>query len=216
MKDPIQHKVDQFFKSFPKRTYSKGQTLIFAGENPEYIYYLVKGRVIQHDISYKGDEVIVNVFKPGAFFPMSWALTQEPNNYFFKTDEACEVHIANIQATVEFVKANPDVLLDLTSRLYRGMDALLGRIVHLMSGTAQSRLLYELIIESRRFGTETDDHQFILSSNETDLAGRTGLTRETVSREMHKLKGMGLLTVDGRGIVITNMPALQKKHQSLL
>jgi len=37
-------------------------------------------------------------------------------------------------------------------RVYSGTDGLIGRLAHLMAGTARSRVLYELLIECRRFG----------------------------------------------------------------
>ena len=43
-------------------------------------------------------------------------------------------------------------MYDGLSRLYTGMEGLLGRIVQLMSGGARSRLLYELAVKCRRFG----------------------------------------------------------------
>lgn len=109
----------------------------------------------------------------------------------------------------EFVKANPDVMLDLLSRLYRGVEGVLGRMVHLMSSNASSRLMYELLLNARRFG-KTDKAGHHLGLSEGDLAARTGLTRETVSREIHKLKDIGLIKVEKQGLVITDIEALEK------
>ena len=43
------------------------------------------------------------------------------------------------------LQANPDVVYDLLTRLYRGLDGLLGRMSQLMAGSAKSRLMYELL-----------------------------------------------------------------------
>lgn len=209
MASAVADKVAGFFTQYPRRHYPKGQILIFAGENPEHIYYLASGQVRKYDVSYRGDEVIVNVFKTGAFFPMSWAINHTPNRYFYKTELDSELFITPAEDTLNFMQDNPDVMFDLLSRLYRGMDGLLGRIVHLMSGTAKSRLLYELIIECRRFGTRQADERLHLTANEQDLAARTGLSRETVSREMAKLKQQGCLSVTSAGITVTGLAALE-------
>ncbi len=86
MTSAVSSKIDQFFRTYPQRSYPKGQILVFAGEEPEHVFYITKGRVRQYDVSYRGEEVIVNVFKPPAFFPMSWAINKTPNKYFFKTE----------------------------------------------------------------------------------------------------------------------------------
>jgi CRP-like cAMP-binding protein len=80
---PVTKKVEQFFSRYPLKQYDKGEILILADEDPKYIYNLVEGHVREYDISYRGDEIVVNVFKPPAFFPMSWPIAKTPNRYFF-------------------------------------------------------------------------------------------------------------------------------------
>lgn len=210
MDSPVAQKVQQHFSQFPRRSYPKGQILVFADESPEHIYYITKGLVRKYDVSYRGDEVVVNLFKPPAFFPMSWAINRTPNKYFYKTETETEVHIVPADEALAFLKANPDVMLDLLSRIYRGMDGLLGRVVHLMSGTAKSRLIYELIMECRRFGEKQADDSFLLKTNEMDLAARSGLSRETISREMRKLKDRDMVSISTKGIVVKQLASLEK------
>jgi len=206
----VAEKIDGYFSKFPHRSYPKGQILVFADESPEHIFYLVKGRVRKYDISYRGEEVIVNLFKPPAFFPMSWAINRTTNKYYYKTEVETELHVVPVDAALDFLKANPDVMLDLLGRIYRGMDGLLGKMVHLMSGTAKSRIIYDLIIEGHRFGEKRDDGSIVLNINEVDLASRSGLSRETVSRQMHNIKDHGWVSIGNKNIVIKDMGALEK------
>lgn len=207
----VDEKIKQHFSKYPKRVYPKGQILVFADENPDHIYYLVKGQVRQYDVSYRGDEVIVNIYKPPAFFPMTWAVNHTPNSYFYKTETQTELHAIPADDTLQFVKDNPDVMLDLLSRVYRGMEGLMGRMVHLMAGTAKSRLLYELVIGCYRFGAKGDGGSCELEVSEVDLAARSGLSRETVSREMGKMKTEGLVEMHGKSIVVKDVGVLEKK-----
>jgi CRP-like cAMP-binding protein len=109
----------------------------------------------------------------------------------------------------KFLVENPDVALDLLSRLYKGLEGVYGRLVHLMSGTARSRLLYELITECHRFGTMQADGSYLLKSTETDLAARSGLSRETISREMKGIKAKGWVTVGKNEIVVKDISLLK-------
>lgn len=206
----IAAKINEYFSKYPKRSYPKGQILVFADESPDHIYYLTKGKVRQYDVSYRGDEIIVNIFKPPAYFPMSWAINNTPNKYFYKSEEPTELHIIPAAEAVEFIKSNPDVTFDLLSRVYRGTDGLLARISHLMSGTAKSRLIYELIVESRRFGEKQADGSYKLTANEVDIAARAGLSRETVSREIHKLKESGHVSIEHGQLCVNNISDLEK------
>jgi CRP/FNR family transcriptional regulator, cyclic AMP receptor protein len=209
MSPDIADKVHEHFSSYPRREYPKGQILVFADESPDHIFYIVEGRVRKYDVSYRGDEVIINMFKPPAFFPMSWAVNRTPNSYFYKTETPVVLHAVPTDDALAFLKENPDVMLDLLSRLYRGLEGMYGRLVHLMSGTARSRLVYELIIECRRFGAEQPDGGYLLKINELDLAARSGLSRETVSREMSKLKDKKWVNITKSGIVVHDIAKLQ-------
>lgn len=205
----VADKIHDHFSQFPHRIYPKGQIIIFANENPEHIFYLTKGKVRKYDVSYRGDELIVNVFKPGSFFPMSWTLTHNENKFFYKTEEESEFYLVPADKALEFLETNPDVMLDLLNRLYRGMEGVLGRLVHLMAGSAKNRLAYELLVECRRFGEKDTQGAYTIKISETDLAARSGLTRETVSREVQKLKDKKLLSMDNKALVLTNLSALE-------
>lgn len=182
MDDIIRKKVDTFFSSYPKRSYPKDQIIIFSGESPDKVFYILTGKVRQYDISYRGNEVVVNIFAPPAFFPMTWAINKTPNKYFYKTEVDTEVRIAPPDEVVAFIKDNPDVMFNLLSRLYNGIEGVLSRTIYLMSGTAKTRVIYELIIEAHRFGTILSENKYELHITETDLAAHAGLTRETISR----------------------------------
>lgn len=210
--DPeVANKIQDYFGQYKLHKYKKGQILIFAGDKPEYIYNLVSGKVKQYDVTYRGDEIILNVFKPMAFFPMSIVINNTDNPYFYEAEEDIEVRQAPIKQTVEFIKSNPDIVFNLLSRVYMGTDGMLGRMAHLMSSTAQSRLIYELVIECRRFGAQNKDGSCTISVNETDLGARSGLSRETINREMRKLKEKGIIEINRNKIVIKDLAELEKK-----
>jgi len=141
---------------------------------------------------------------------MSWALNKTPNKYFYKTETPVVLHAVPADDARAFLEANPDVALDLLGRLYRGLEGVYGRLVHLMSGTARSRLSYELIIECRRSGNRQDDGSYTLKINELDLAARSGLSRETVSREIKKLKDKKCVDIVKNVITIKDITQLEQ------
>ncbi|HSX02155.1 MAG TPA: Crp/Fnr family transcriptional regulator [Candidatus Saccharimonadia bacterium] len=203
----VAQKIETFFADFPRRQYQPGQILIQAQDNPEYVFYVVEGRIKQYDISERGDEVVLNTFKSPAFFPMSYAITKQPNEYFYEAEVETTAHIAPPAEVVAFIRANPDVMYDLLSRVYQGLDGLLGRLAHMMAGSARGRVLYELLIEGRRFGEERG-HGVMLTLTETDLAIHAGLARETVSREIGKLKAEGLVSVIKNEMFVNSLDRL--------
>jgi len=207
--DTVQRLTD-YFSHFEKRSYRKGQVLIFGGEAPRHVYYLVQGSVRQYDISYRGDEIVVNTYKAPAFFSMPTIMSHVPNRYFFETTTDVELYQAPPETIVDFLQLNPDVMFELLCTAYAGVDGLLERMAHLMGGSAQTRVLYELALECR----ECEDKKqttCLIALNESELAARSGLTRETVSREIHKLKVAGLLDISRKGILLKDPGLLEEK-----
>lgn len=205
----VSQKIEDFFGQYRLRHYSKGQILILNGDKTDYVYHLLSGKVKQYDVSYRGDEVILNVFKPPAFFPMSLAINKGQNPYIYEAETDIEIRQAPADEVVAFLKLNPDVAFDLLARMYRGVDGLLGRMARLMSSSAKSRLIYELLIEARRFGKEQAGGSTILELNEKDLGARAGLSRETVNRELGKLKKAGLVEVRKADMRLSSLNELE-------
>jgi CRP-like cAMP-binding protein len=201
MNQIVMNKIQDFFGQFPLRHYRAGDTLLQADDNPTHIFYLESGRVKQYDISDRGDEMVLNAFKPPAYFPMSYAINRTPNEYFYEAESDTAARLVPLADALAFVQSNPDVLYDLLARVYQGTDGLLGRLAHLMSGSAHSRVLYELYIESQRFG-QPRGSGVAITIHESDIGAHAGLARETVSREIHKLKQQGLISVHKGEITI--------------
>lgn len=200
-------KIDIFFKAYKHQQYKKGEILIRADDDPVGVFYLKEGLVKQYAISKKGDELVVNIFKPESFFPMSWAINQAQNKYFFEALTDLDVWRAPKEEVLTFLKSNPDVLLDLLSRLYTGLDGVLTRMTYLMAGDAYVRLIAELLIYAQRFAKT--QKMIAITISEKELAAQAGMTRETVSREMKTLKDKGFIVANRNKLYISDLQKLE-------
>lgn len=212
MEADIAQKVDSFFRQFKHQLFKKGEVLIRADDEPSGIFYLQGGHVKKYAISEKGDEVVVNIFKPISFFPMSWAINNTHNTYFYEAITIVEVWRAPKEDSIEFLKQNSDVLYNLLSRVYKGTDGLETRMTYLMLGSAYDRLISELLISARRFGDKVESGRSIrIKISEKDLATQSGMTRETVSRELKILKEKKFLTFNKGELIILDLEELEQQ-----
>lgn len=203
-------KIEKFFSRYPQRSYRKGQILIYRGEEPSGVFHIISGRVKQYDVSDEGHSVVVNIYKPFTFFPMQWAINRTKNQYFFETITSVKLRHAPADEAVKFIKENADVMYDLLSRVYLGMDGILRRTAHLMASKASVRILFELITECKRFAQKQKDGTYIIPMHAYELADSAGLSRETVSRELVSLKKAGLIGVNRRHIIVKDLAKLEE------
>lgn len=202
MQQHISDKLEMHFEKYEVRSYPKGRTLIHAGEDPQGVLLLMDGIIEQYDITPEGNKVVVNIFKPPAFFPMSWAINKTANTYFYSTVTDVRCKLAGTDETVASLRSEPDAMFDLLGRVYKGTDALLRRLVLMASGIAASRLIFELLIEAYRFGKEIDGRTRFITIRQNALAARSGLARETVNRELQKLEREAIISRTKQGIII--------------
>ena len=197
-------KLSQLFADSSARLYAKGDIIICAGHEPEGIMLIEQGVVEQYDLTPAGNKIVINRFKPQAFFPMSWAINKTPNIYFYSATTSVRLRFIHADKATDFIRHNSDVAYDLLRRVYSGTDGILRRLVLASCGSASNRVVYELLNEAYRFGRPLDDGALrSISIRQQNVAERSGLARETVSRELHKLEKVGLITHAGHGLAVS-------------
>lgn len=187
----IQIKVDAFFRAFPVRKYKKGETFIQVGDRPK-VFYVAEGTVAQYDTSSIGDKLVLNVYTPGSFLPLSSALNNMPSEFAFEASDHLMVHVAPNSDVVAFLESSPEVTMDVLKRITRGSNGLFKRLASIMEGNAEGRIIQELEIMHARF-----DNRNGVEITASNLAAQTGLARETVSRTLKKLYEKDIVTRSG-------------------
>lgn len=206
----VAKKLDEFFQKYKIRKYKKNQLLVTPGKKPPGVFYLKEGIVRQCAISSTGEETTLNIFKPNSFFPMAWVLSNTLNPYYLESGSQVTAWLAPKSDFLNFIKNNPDILLDLVKRIYAGLDGYFLRMESLMQGSAKTKLVTELLIYAKRFGKNIKEAGNI-KITEKDLAAGAGITRETVSRELQKLKKKGILSFNKGFLTIENISKLEKE-----
>lgn len=207
-------KIEEFFDDYPLREFHKGQILVLPGEMPEYAYLLVEGRLKLYDTSYKGDPIIIDMLKSPAFFPLSLIMNSSASFLIHEADTNIVVRQAPVDATLEFLNSNPPVVMNLLSVVYKKFDDALRRVARLMDGSARLRLVSEILVTCEQIGDPLPGGGCMVQINQATLAGRIGLTRETINREMKSLKERRLITVSRSHIIVPNVTALEAYLQA--
>ncbi len=209
-------KLEAFFRKFTPHhaglIYKKGEIILRAGDPPPGVLYLAKGLVRQYVVSARGEQLVLHMFRPGSFFPMTWVLNNTPNAYDFAAATAVEVWRAPKDAVVEFIEKNPDILLAFSRRLLSGLNGLLTRVASLVFDQAYLKIVLLLLYLARAVG-ESKGREVILPVTFThkDIASWVGTTRETASLQMEELKHRGLINYQGRKLVISSLKRLEQE-----
>lgn len=201
----ISRKFSSLLERYPIRNYHRGQNLIYPGDSSRSVYFIVSGKIKQYAISDEGNEIIVNIFHENTFFPTF--LVAKKSEYFFDTLSDAEIRIIPKAAFMEYIKTTPDLLMDILNYMQLINNDAIRRMTHLMASNAYYRLAYELIMECKLY-PESSNGRYELGLHEHELASRAGMSRETASRQMKKLKSKGLVSVNHTTVEVLDLQKL--------
>jgi CRP-like cAMP-binding protein len=207
-----EQRIENFFIQFTKKQFNKGDTIIWAGREPEGVYYIKQGRVRQYSISeYTGNLLTLHIFHPGSFFPMIWALAEKPNTHFFEAMGRVIVYRAPKNELLRFIRGDTEILYHFTARLLSGLNGMLIRLETLAFTDVYGRLISELLYLVKHFGTPHKQGIVIGTFTHQELADFVGAARETVSVAMEKLQKKGLINHIGHNIYIPDVNILTEE-----
>jgi CRP-like cAMP-binding protein len=178
------------------RLYPKNNVLLFQGEIPRHGYYVQSGVVKIYAIDNNGTEKVVGFCSMGDFFPIDWLLKVVSNSrFYYETVVDSEIIPLYREAFTSSMVQNSAISSYIQTYLAHDSSTQLLRHLALQQPTAQYKILFFLYFLAVRFGKEVSPgilnpgipltHQLI-SEN-------LGLTRETVSFEMIRLKKSGAI-----------------------
>ena len=197
-----------FFNSARQKKFLTGE-LVLRGEDPTGVVFIQKGFVRVYSISDEGDRYIHIVYKEGEIFPLIWAFNDVRRRIFYEAASTVEVAEVKKEEFINFIKNNSEAAYDVLKQLAQQFYVFADRLDNLQYKSAHERVAYRLMFLASRFGERKGNSVIIKAPLTHELISETiNLARETVSREIEKLENEGIISHNGRFIVIKDIEKL--------
>lgn len=207
--------LESFFRKYPKKTIDKGSFVIFPGDSINNLYFVITGGVRRYDITAQGGEVDITIYKDGSIVPLTAAIQDEiDNDHFYQAFQDSLVYSAPLDDFINHLKSNSKLMFQLVKQLSIEATLLSQKLDYVLKGNAIDKIMYEIDIETKMPSTTLDKGRYILPIHTIDIARRTGLARETVSRELSKLVSQSIITITHSAITVNNLGAIKKRLYS--
>ena len=133
-------------------------------------------------------------------------------NFSIQTFTPVEVWLIPIVNFSKFVNSHEDAKTKLTSEIYNYLQFNLQKTRVIATGTAYTKVCFILHSLASRFGiTQNSDVRFDFDTTHYLLATLTGLTRETTTLQLLKLKRQGIIgNLERSRLVIKDLTKLEK------
>lgn len=188
-----------------KRTIKKRTILLYQGEIPRQAYIVQKGTVKVYRLGRNGDEQIVGFRVPGDIFPETWLFQKTSSAlYYYEAMDDCEIITAERPVLLEHIKKDAALEERLLDYFINSHAAQLLQITALEQSRAADKLLLMLYYLMFHYSNETSpgNHELRFHLTHTIMGNLTGLTRETTSVELGKLRRKGVVSYSGNQFVI--------------
>lgn len=203
--------VNHFFR---ERAFYAGESICYAGDAATHLYVIASGKVklIRHTLA--GQDVVLDILKPGEFFGSLSALGDET---YTDTAEAqtncCILTIASksFQTILNRHPAVPLKVLEIVAQRLRNTQEVVKEI---SVYSVERRIASTLLKLGERLG-ESKGRTLLIQSplSHQDLAAMTGTTVETVSRILSQFRKEGLIQSGRQWIAIADQKQLQRIAQ---
>lgn len=193
---------EEFLAAAHKRKYSRGSTIIFAGEDSESIYYILQGSVTVLIEDDSGHEIIVAYLNEGEFFGEMAMFSEGTRTAWVKAKTDCEVAELGYRKFIDLNRHDSGMLYELATQLADRLDKTtqkVGDLAFLDVTGRVARTLLDLCNEPDAM-THPDGMQIKITRQE--IGRIVGCSREMVGRVLKTLEDQGLVSVKGKTMVV--------------
>lgn len=198
-------------KQYTLQTKGAGEPLLHQGEVPRSACIITKGIVKIYDIGASGNERIVNFLSVGDLIPPAWIFKKAPVSlYYYDAFTDCEFYRIPREELLASIRTNPQLTNYMFEHYATSFIGSLLEINALEQSKGGEKIIHMLQYLLLRFPGENkqDWHTINLRITHQDLANMTGLTRETTSTELNKLRKQEIVRYTSQHYSL-NLPKLR-------
>jgi len=192
------------------REFDKASTLFSEGDQSDFLYTVLTGRVKVFKTTARGTDVILELFGPGD--PVGAVAVYESRPYPASAValEPTTCLLLPRQAFFSLLEAYPTLVRGLLVGLTHRLIDLTNRLTELSGGRVESRLARFFLKLSGDLGQKRPDGTFIpLALSQQELADMIGTTIETSIRIMSRWGKQDIVRTEKDGFLVVDRAALE-------
>jgi CRP/FNR family cyclic AMP-dependent transcriptional regulator len=195
--------IERFLAHCHRRRYPAKSVIIYAGDTPDVLYYIISGSVTVLIEDDEGHEMVLAYLNAGDFFGEMGLFDEQKNrSAWVRARNQCEVAEISYPNFRGLATKDADILFALASQMalrLRRTSGMVGRLAFMDVTGRIARTLLDLCKEPDAM-THPDGMQIRITRQE--LGRIVGCSREMVGRVLKNLEMQNLISVKGKTIVV--------------
>jgi CRP/FNR family transcriptional regulator len=192
------------------RSYRKNQVIFLEEETGTYMYIVLAGKLKITKSTQAGKENILAIHRAGDFFGEMALLDGKTSPATVSAMEDCRIASISKGDFYNLLMSNDKVVRQIIQVLCARLRQVWAQVQALSYSSAEARIRGGILELARKHGVP-DSRGIIIDLKIThqEMAEMVGTSRETVTRALARLRADGVLTLEGRRIILLEPKALQ-------
>ena len=195
--------VEEFLSHCHRRRYPAKSTIIYAGDQGDTLYYIIKGSVtvvIEDDSD--GKEMILAYLNPGDFVGEMGLFDQEHRSAWIRTKTECEVGEISYSKFIELSHKHPEFLFAISKQIAQRLRDTTRKVSDLAFFDVTGRVARTLLDLCKEPDAMTHPDGMQIKITRQEIGRIVGCSREMVGRVLKDLEERELVSVAGKTMVV--------------
>ncbi len=195
--------MDRFLEHCHRRRYPAKSLIIYAGDVPDVLYYIVSGSVTVLIEDDEGREIVLAYLNPGDFFGEMGLFGHEANrSAYVRARTQCELAEIGYGKFRQLANDQSDILFELASQMALRLRRTSRKVGHLAFMDVTGRIARTLLDLTNEPDAMTHPEGMQIRITRQELGRIVGCSREMVGRVLKNMEDQELITVKGKTIVV--------------
>ncbi|MDX1695300.1 MAG: cAMP-activated global transcriptional regulator CRP [Ketobacteraceae bacterium] len=195
--------LDNFLAHCHRRKYPAKSTIIYAGDESDALYYIIRGSVTVIIEDDEGREMIMAYLNEGDFFGEMGLFDQAAGrSAWIKAKTECEVAEISYNKFRELAKEDAEILFAVSAQVAGRLRATTRKVGDLAFLDVTGRVARTLIDLCKQPEAMTHPDGMQIKITRQEIGRIVGCSREMVGRVLKNLEEQGLISVKGKTMVV--------------
>lgn len=200
----------QLANNFVIHKFKRNQIIYAEGDEPEFLWCLLEGKVKKFKDGVGGRQQILRVYRPIQYIGYRAYFAKERYVTSISAFEPSTLGAIPMSIVEELINKNRELAWFFIHELSRHLGGSDTKIVNLTQKHIRGRLAEALLILVDSYGFEEDGQTIKIYMAREDIANLSNMTTSNAIRTLSTFVAEKLIIVDGRRIKIINEPMLRK------
>ena len=195
--------LDQFLAHCHRRKYPAKSTIIYAGDESDALYYILKGSVTVMIEDDDGREMIMAYLNEGDFFGEMGLFENDPSrSAWVKAKSECEVAEVSYGKFKQLAREDADILFAVSAQIAGRLRATTRKVGDLAFLDVTGRVAGTLLDLCKQPDAMTHPDGMQIKVTRQEIGRIVGCSREMDGRVLKNLEEQGLVSVKGKTMVV--------------